>query len=258
MPFVRDNPDWYVLEIVDGFGAHLKKYDALKMRLDAKIICVKEEGDSSSVNQAYDKFVAKSDKKVHRQTLDVLREMAGANGIFNQWQMVQCGLSAIRATADNPNIWINSFKAVNLHPKYQISFIDWCNKMSPFMQPADSFDLVVQDNVDKYKLLPALWQAIPPEEKKTAVEIVQRNNGAWSVDCMTELAKKLTLSLSDLPAIQVAIWHSIEKPADLDRGMEDQDNSITPIAKESEVISSENERQKATDGLSKYELKQKD
>ena len=80
--FIRDNPDWYALEIVDGFGAHLNNYDALKMRLDAKIICVKEEGDSSSVNQAYDKFVAKNDKREHRLTLRTLRKMQGANNTY--------------------------------------------------------------------------------------------------------------------------------------------------------------------------------
>ena len=54
------------------------------MRLDAKIICVKEEGDSSSANQAYDKFVAKNDKREHRLTLGTLPELQGANNIFNQ------------------------------------------------------------------------------------------------------------------------------------------------------------------------------
>ena len=79
--------DWYVLETVDGFGAHLNSYDALKMRLDAKIICVKEEGDNSRVNQVHDKSVAKSDKHEHRLTLGMLRKMQGANNIFNQWQI---------------------------------------------------------------------------------------------------------------------------------------------------------------------------
>ena len=156
MLFIRDNPDWYVLEIADGFGAHLNNYDALKMRLDANIICAKEEGDSSSVNQAYDNFVAKSDKHEHRLTLGMPCKRQGANNIFNQWQMVHCGLSASRAMAANPDMWVGFFKAVNLHPKFQMSFNDWCKKMAPFMQAADSFDLVMQDNVDKYKVLPAL------------------------------------------------------------------------------------------------------
>ena len=46
---------------------------------------------------------------------------------------------------------------------------------------------------------------------------------------MKELVNKLTVSLSDLPSIQVAIWHSIENPADLDRGMEDEDDSMYEV-----------------------------
>ena len=50
------------------------------------------------------------------------------------------------------------------------------------MQSADSFDLVVQDNVDKYEHLPALWQAMEPEQKRAAVKIVNIHNDALSVD----------------------------------------------------------------------------
>ena len=123
------------------------------------------------------------------------------------------------------------------------------------MQAVDSFDLVVQDNVDSYKLLPALWQAMEEEEKRTAVEIVNKDNGTWSVDCMKELVNKLTVAPSDLHSIQVAIWHSIENPVDLNCGMEDEDDSdsIMPTAKEPEVIALEKERQKTTDNLSMYE-----
>ena len=71
---------------------------------------------------------------------------------------------------------------------------------------------------------------------------------------MKELVNKLTVSLSDLPSIQVAIWHSIENPADLDRGMEGEDDFITPTAKEPEAIALEKERQKETGNLSMYEL----
>ncbi len=59
---VKDNPQWWMIEIFDGFGAHLINLNALKQRAEAKILSIKEEGDSSSYNQAYNKHVAKSDK----------------------------------------------------------------------------------------------------------------------------------------------------------------------------------------------------
>ena len=64
MPIVVDNPDWWMVEIMDGFGAHTILYNANKLRLGNKILSLKEEGDSSSVNQAYNKCVAKLDKAI--------------------------------------------------------------------------------------------------------------------------------------------------------------------------------------------------
>jgi hypothetical protein len=62
MPFIEDNPQWWALEVFDGFGSHTSGFRALEIRSNRKILCLKEEADSSHINQAYDKFVAKSDK----------------------------------------------------------------------------------------------------------------------------------------------------------------------------------------------------
>jgi hypothetical protein len=59
---VKANPQWWVLEVFDGFGPHVSSYKAMKMRYDNKILSLKEEGDSSHCNQAYDKFVTLCDK----------------------------------------------------------------------------------------------------------------------------------------------------------------------------------------------------
>ena len=54
-PVVRDMPQWWVLKIVDGFGPHTTSAAAMQAYQDAKIILIKEEGDSSHVNQSYDR-----------------------------------------------------------------------------------------------------------------------------------------------------------------------------------------------------------
>ena len=51
MPYIKANPDWWVLEIFDGFGAHLLDEESLRLRWINKILSLKEEGDSSSINQ---------------------------------------------------------------------------------------------------------------------------------------------------------------------------------------------------------------
>jgi hypothetical protein len=72
LPVVKDNPQWWMIEIFDGFGAHLTSVNALKQYAEAKILSIKEEGDSSLYNQAYDKHVAKSDKLHQRHLLTFL------------------------------------------------------------------------------------------------------------------------------------------------------------------------------------------
>ena len=75
LPVVRDNPQWWMIEIFDGFGAHLTNLNSLKQRAEAKILSIKEEGDLSLYNQAYDKHVAKSDKHHQMRSLTFMRSM---------------------------------------------------------------------------------------------------------------------------------------------------------------------------------------
>jgi len=52
--YVAANPQWLMLELINGFGAHLSSYKAMVIHSENKILCLKEEADSSHVNQAYD------------------------------------------------------------------------------------------------------------------------------------------------------------------------------------------------------------
>ena len=70
-PVVAANPQWFMIEIVDGFSAHLGSLIALQLCYENKIMCLNEEGDSSHVNQAYDKYVAKNDKRICFYSLSI-------------------------------------------------------------------------------------------------------------------------------------------------------------------------------------------
>ena len=158
LPVVKDNPQWWMIEIFDGFGAHHTNLNSLKQRAEAKILSIKEEGDSSSFNQAYNKHVAKSDKHHKRRSLK-----KRSSNLIVQWDLIHCGVAAVRYTHCNPEVWISSFVSVNLRPMRMIPFADWCKKLEPFMQAADSFNLITQSQeIDEYTLLPALWQAMSP------------------------------------------------------------------------------------------------
>ena len=54
MPVVSGNPQWWMVEVFDGFSTHLHNLVELKTHVINKILSLKEEDDSSSYNQAYD------------------------------------------------------------------------------------------------------------------------------------------------------------------------------------------------------------
>jgi hypothetical protein len=75
MSYIPDNHQWWVIEVFDGFGPHTSSYYAMKHRYDNTILSLKEEGDSSQhVNQAHDKFVAKSNKLLQKEGLSIIRD----------------------------------------------------------------------------------------------------------------------------------------------------------------------------------------
>ena len=143
------NPQWWVVELLDGFGSHVQCYEANMERYNNKILSLKEEGDSSHINQAYDRLTAKLDKAVHREALHWMQKDNVVNAhTIDQWQLVSCGLAAVRHTRDNPSIWENSFIATNTKPSKMIPFVDWIKKIESHLQAADSYQIT--SDVDKY------------------------------------------------------------------------------------------------------------
>jgi hypothetical protein len=63
MKFVADNPDWSMVELLDGFKLHKNVLSANDLRSDHNIRSLKEESNLSHLNQGYDQLNAKCDKK---------------------------------------------------------------------------------------------------------------------------------------------------------------------------------------------------
>mmetsp|Transcript_15244 Transcript_15244/g.17110 ORF Transcript_15244/g.17110 Transcript_15244/m.17110 type:complete len:229 (+) Transcript_15244:140-826(+) len=120
----RATTDWWILKIIDGFGAHLASYKAMKMQYDAKILTVKEEEDTSHACQANDDKMENSDKR--RAAIITIKTTSFHYNAspFDQYSIVAAGLHAIRMCT--PEIWIKSFQRVNLQPSTRVLFEQWC------------------------------------------------------------------------------------------------------------------------------------
>jgi len=157
---VAANPDWWVLELLDGFGAHFASYEALKIRYDNKVLTGKEEGNSSHVNQAYDQDVAKKDKAAAEEALGFLKNdlCIKYNGHIDAYALLQVSLYAIRSTT--PKMWQSSFRRVNLQPSTRRPFKEWCAEISEALDTGSNFKME-EFAVDSYLALPTWWKQFP-------------------------------------------------------------------------------------------------
>ena len=130
---VEANPQWWCLEILDGFGAHFGSHYVMLEREKHKIVSLKEEGHSSHVNQDYDRLVAKKDKVQAATSLSFLRKFDFETGtVIDQWHLIHVVLNALKRA--KPSTWERSFHACNLDPETRVPFPEWCKKIESFLQ----------------------------------------------------------------------------------------------------------------------------
>ena len=130
----------------------------MAQRFENKILSLKEEGNSSHGNQAYDIFFAKSDKVAKDESLAMLCGTTSISQVVvDQWGIVQCVLYAICATKRETRT--RYFDARNMDPRTRVSLQDWAKKIKFFLQAGQSFKAGA---VDTYLLLPTFWYVMEP------------------------------------------------------------------------------------------------
>ncbi len=253
MPFIKDNPQWWVLEVFDGFGSHTSGFRALEVRMNRKILSLKEEADSSHVNQAYDKFVAKSDKATEVRTLSYLRTAKQLNrGVVDQWGLVHVGLAAVRET--KPETWTASFQACNMDPRNQLSFADWCTKISPALMAGQKFKKETA-NDDPYLLLPAFWHGMTPTEKRQIVDVFSRHEEVYTADCIMEMRNTCRIPTANMQSIRMCLALARDNPSHLDRGAPTMEEMNAATELPDAVEQAHRNGKTITNGLNSFLLK---
>ena len=79
---------------MDGFGSHVNVHEAQAAFFERKIMILKEEGDTSHLNQAYDQSVAKNDKAGMRMNLDLIDPHIGVR--LDQWYLITIAIEALK------------------------------------------------------------------------------------------------------------------------------------------------------------------
>ena len=121
----------------DGYKVHVHCLGGLAAYDKHRIMCAKEEADSSQLNQSFDKKVAKDDKSMLRDMLGLLRTTTSiTRGVVDQWGLVHVGLAVVRMEG---SAWEISFKWVNMHPDHRLSFEEWIEQIAPSLQSSCNF-----------------------------------------------------------------------------------------------------------------------
>ena len=165
----------------DGFGIHLDD-EMLVFLAGQNILALCENRDSSAINQAFDKLVARSGKA---RAAKVISMMARSHivPIIDQWYLVLVVLAMLRDCAAS-DVWQNSFIAVNMHPDYRLSIDDWLEKISPAVQAADKYE---KEEIQLHELLPKAWTETPLEKKNKWMQIIGDGNESWDVQMIEDL-----------------------------------------------------------------------
>jgi hypothetical protein len=157
MPVIRDHPNWWVCTTLDGFGSHVSVHSALKIFHDHKIMIVKEEADTFLLNQSYDQHVATCDKINVRTFLDLIRRRLP---VICQWNLIAACIAVFLSNAST-GAWKTSFKRVNLHPHFRLSFEDWICKIKQHIDTGIA-NFQRRDNF-WFNAMPAWWRNMTVE-----------------------------------------------------------------------------------------------
>jgi hypothetical protein len=202
---VRDHPGWWLLLSGDGFHAHKFTLAAQALFHKMKILHQIEEGDSSHVNQPFDRDVAKSGKATARETLPLVirHKVFGPSEHLDQWQLLVIAAHAVRELAKKTDIWVRSFKATNMHPDYRLSFDDWMIKISDFVTRGGKYE--DEGEISAASLLPDWYRNWPDSRKREAKELIDEK-GWGCVEVLRQLCKLTSLTPADVAKYQTCYF----------------------------------------------------
>jgi hypothetical protein len=196
---------------LDGFSSHLNVPSAMEAFHRHKIFIVKEEGDASDTNQPYDQSVAKSDKANIRHLLDSTRTKLGN---VTQWDLIAVCIIALKKVKKES--WIQSFRKVNLHPDFRVSFHEWLQKIQEKIETGERFFKERANSL--FDALPAVWRNMTTVQRQECIQIIDTMKADAGVsesiwNCKNNVRKLLKhVPMDDIPKIRACYMVAKESP----------------------------------------------
>ena len=171
MEVVKDHPDWWMTVTCDGFGSHVMD-KANELFAKHKIQIVKEEGDTSQVNQSCDQDVAKKDKCYMRANLELVRRKLGKK--VDQWSLIALAIHAqLRASKED---WRRSHARVNTQPSTRVHFKDWIKRLDD-RGVLTSGEKFFTKRTSSFDAMPACWVNLSVEQRHEVLSMIKEACG---------------------------------------------------------------------------------
>ena len=98
--------------------------------------------------------------------------------VLDQWALFDTELAALKNSTSEAVI--SSFKKVNLHPDFRISFQEWMKLPRVRQQLGAGANFEAECAIDKMILAPAWWQGMEPSQRKDLFDLMHHQLGLAS------------------------------------------------------------------------------
>ena len=253
MPYVKENKQWSVLELLDGFKSHENVLAAHRLRAEYNIRSIKEESNTSHANQGYDQETARQDKKHAAESLYDQRKVKKMNTgktRIDQYDLVLTGIRIV--TKCSEEVWVCSFRRVNLDPRTRISFENWCQKIKQFLTAGEQFkeELVDLSPQETFNLLPATWHGMEPAERKVVMTILESHDFQYTAASLQQLHTECMAPYVQMNDVRVCVLIARQHPETLDM-LPKKTDEVTGIAAVEEAKAA---AAKQSDGMDDFQL----
>jgi hypothetical protein len=267
MTVIRDHPEFWIVLHFDGFKSHCMTYAAQEIFAAHKIICVKENSHTSSINQAFDKEPAKRAKAENRRWLPLVRDTTNLLRCVDQWSLllvVMTGQNGGRRDA-----WTAGFKRVNLHPDHKRPIEVWLSEINQWLVASGSTETADPTRIDLEYLRqvkpPPFYTDLTTSAKAEALLCMTADTFLWNIDDIKSLPESLKLAVQKGQALYkmfIFVQHmksAIEQglvqagEVDVSAGV---DRLLLAVSKAPRQIAQEekNKRALAATGLGSYKI----
>ena len=258
MPYVKDNEQWMVLELLDGFKSHENVLAAHRLRAENNIRSLKEESNSSHANQGYDQEAAKQDKKNAAESLydqRKVKKMQTGKTRIDQYDLVLTGIRIVNRCKGE--VWVCSFRRVNLDPRERVSVQEWCQKIKHFLLAGEQFK---EEEVDltpreMFNMLPSMWHGMEPADRRVVMTVLTSHGYQYTAASLQQLHTECNIPYSQLNDIRICVIIARQHPETLDMTITKNEDEVPKIAAVEEAKAA---AAKQSDGLDNFQLVPKD